>query len=192
AACRSEIPASQPLWCSSIALGIGANPDLQRRSCCAVLLRSLPYSDPDRLVMVWFTSPKRPDQNNVATFGNDLALQERNRVFEHIGGFQYGLSENLRVGSDDTGVAEQVSGQRLSAALPRTLGVRPLLTEAEAQRGADATVVVSYRLWQRVSPEPRTLSEGRSASTAPSPPSSARSTTSGRKATTSPDRSPSR
>src|SRR5207247_10100002 len=153
AACRSEIPASQPLWCSSIALGIGANPDLQRRSCCSVLLRSLPYSDPDRLVMVWFTSLKRPDQNNVATFGNYLALQERNRVFEHIGGFQYGLSENLRVGSDDSGVAEQVSGQRLSAALPRPLGVSPLLgpwfTDAEEKPRAAATILINYRLLQR-------------------------------------------
>src|SRR5438034_4143266 len=136
----------------SIALGIGAN-TLIFSVVHAVLLRSLPYKDPNRLVMVWFTSPKRPDQNNVATVGNYLALQERNRVFEHIGGFQYGLSENLRVGSDDSGVAEQVSGQRLSAALPRALGVSPLLgrwfTDAEAQPGADATIVISYRLWQR-------------------------------------------
>src|SRR5216683_3732244 len=104
----------------SIALGIGAN-TLIFSVVHAVLLRSLAYHDPGRLVMVWFTSPKRPDQNNAATVGNYLALQERNRVFEHIGGFQYGLSENLRVGSDDSGVAEQVSGQRLTAALSQTL-----------------------------------------------------------------------
>src|SRR5438309_779901 len=110
----------------SIALGIGAN-TLIFSVVHAVLLRSLPYRDPDRLVMVWFTSPKRPDQNDGATVGNYLALRDRKSVFENIGGFQYSLSENLRVGSDDVGVAEQISGQRLTAALPRTLGVSPLL-----------------------------------------------------------------
>jgi predicted permease len=136
----------------SIALGIGAN-TLIFSVVHAVLIRSLPYRDPDRLVMVWFTPPKRSDQTNAATVGNYLALRERNRVFEYIGGFQYGLSENLRVGSDDSGVAEQVSGQRLTAALPPTLGVSPLLgrwfTDAEAQPGAAATIVIGYRLWQR-------------------------------------------
>src|ERR1700724_1183913 len=98
----------------SIALGIGAN-TLIFSVVHAVLIRSLPYRDPDRLVMVWFTPPKRSDQTNAATVGNYLALRERNRVFEYIGGFQYGLSENLRVGSDDSGVAAQVSGQRPTA-----------------------------------------------------------------------------
>src|ERR1700736_3703399 len=126
----------------SIPLGGGAN-TLIFSVVHAVLLRSLPYNDPNRLVMVWFTPPKHPDQNDGATVGNYLALRERNRIFEHIGGFVYGLSENLKVGSDDAGAAEQVSGQTLTAALPRTLGVSPLLgrwfTEAEGLPGADAT-----------------------------------------------------
>ncbi len=84
----------------SPALGIGVN-SLIFSVVQAVLLRPLAYRDPGRLVMVWFTSPRRPNQNLGSSVANYLALQERNRVFDEIGAFQEGYVTNLSAGAGE-------------------------------------------------------------------------------------------
>ncbi|MBI3695182.1 MAG: hypothetical protein HY238_10140 [Acidobacteria bacterium] len=83
----------------SLALGIGGNTAIFS-IVNAILLRSLPYKEPDRLVMLWFTPPNRPDQSNGVSVANYLALKEQNRVFEHIGALQFGWPVNLTNAQD--------------------------------------------------------------------------------------------
>ena len=56
----------------SLALGIGAN-TMIFSLVNAMLLRSLPYSDPVRIMILWFTPPGKPDQRNVGTNANCAA-----------------------------------------------------------------------------------------------------------------------
>jgi putative ABC transport system permease protein len=135
----------------SLAMGIGAN-TLMFSIVHAVLIRSLPYPDSDRLVFVWFTPPNHPEQKRAATVASFLALREQSKVLEYVGTVG-GVDDtaNLTGGPGDR--PEQVEGQRFSAAVPRALSAKPMLgrwfTEAEAETETNRVIVISYRLWQR-------------------------------------------
>jgi putative ABC transport system permease protein len=134
----------------SLALGIGAN-TLMFSIVHAVLIRSLPYPDSDRLVFVWFTPPNHPDQKRASSAANFFALRDENRVLEHVG--TVGGVEDTANFTGGPEAPEQVDGQRFSAEVPRALGAKPLLgrwfTEAEAETEARSVIVIGYRLWQR-------------------------------------------
>lgn len=76
----------------TLALGIGANTAIFS-AVHAVLLRPLPYDEPDRLVRLWETTPEGV-QTNVVSSGNYLDWRERATVFEEIGATQqpYGMT----------------------------------------------------------------------------------------------------
>ncbi|HEY6186733.1 MAG TPA: ABC transporter permease [Pyrinomonadaceae bacterium] len=130
----------------ALALGIGANAAIFS-VVNSVLLRSLPYNDPDRLIVL--RENKRPQFPEFSVSpGNFLDWQKQNTVFEKlcaIRGFSYNLV--------DTGEPERLRGSRVSAGLFEMLGVKPaqgrtFLAE-EDQPGRDAVVILSNSLWQR-------------------------------------------
>jgi putative ABC transport system permease protein len=135
----------------SLALGIGAN-----ASMCSIvdsiLFRPLPYSDPDRLFMIWVTAPKSPGGRSPATPANYAALRERTRSFEDIGAVRHVVSANFDFGADSSAEKDTISGQQFSASLAKVLGVNPVVgrwfTETEASHGTNPVVVLGYRLWQ--------------------------------------------
>src|SRR5438132_30138 len=72
---------------ATLALGIGANTAIFS-VVNAVVLRPLPYADPDRLVMVWETSAGN-DRRSAAP-GNYLDWQTQNGTFEDMAATYYG------------------------------------------------------------------------------------------------------
>ena len=131
---------------AALALGIGATTAIYT-VVRSVLLRPLPFPDPDRLVSL---REIRPDGNINPTVQtqNFLDWQARNRSFERIAVLQQ-LPVNLALENE----ADQVNGLRVSAGFFPLLGVQPLLgrwlTPEDDMPGAPARAVLSYGLWQR-------------------------------------------
>src|SRR5205085_3591760 len=121
----------------TLALGIGANTAIFS-VVNAVLLRPLPYPEPDRLVAMR-GNQSVPDLD-------DIKAQS-----QAVGSFGGAVVQSL----DYTGEAEpiQVQAALCNADLFTALGVRPLLgrviSSAEDVAGGERVVVLSYAFWQR-------------------------------------------
>lgn len=128
----------------ALALGIGASSAIFS-VVDAVLLRPLPYQDPERLVWVWEKSPKGL-RGNVAS-ANFVDWHDQSTVFEGICATAYATF--ILSGSDQP---EQFSGSRVSVDFFETLGVEPFLGRTfvaeEGEPGRDKVVVLSHDLWQ--------------------------------------------
>jgi putative ABC transport system permease protein len=120
----------------TLALGIGANTAIFS-VVNAVLLRSLPYRDPDRLVIV----PDTPA-------GNFLVWRDQAKTFERITAFSPSI-----VNFTGSGNPERLSVGFISADLFATLGVAPALgrafTSEEDTYGGAPVVILSDSLWRR-------------------------------------------
>jgi predicted permease len=134
----------------TMALGIGANAAIFS-VLDAVLLRPLPYSQPDRLIKMWtrFTGIGLPNDQNWVSAPEFRDLQQLNQSFTDLAAMEGG-SFNLGV----KGSPQRVVGASVSTGLFHMLGVQPLLGRTflaeEGQPGRDHEVVLSYGLWRRV------------------------------------------
>ena len=131
----------------ALALGIGANTAIFS-VVNTVLLRPLPYKDPERLVMVWEDATKHGYPRDTPAAANFVDWRDQNEVFEGMSAI-VDTSFNL-TGSGDP---ERLEGRRVSANMFPLLGVEPhigrVFTAAEDQPGAQRVVLLSYALWQR-------------------------------------------
>jgi predicted permease len=131
-----------------LALGIGANTAIFS-VVRAVLLRSLPYRDPSRLVKLYETYTARGEQHvgSVAP-PNYLEWRQQRRTFDDVGAYQ---RVNLDLG--DTGDPERLLGARITPNLFDVLGATPIagrgFQTADAEPGAASTVILSEGLWRR-------------------------------------------
>jgi len=139
-------PAFTALAVTALALGIGATAGIYS-VVNSVLLRRLPFPDPERLVMVWETQPNT-GQPNVVQTGNFVAWRDRNRSFERMAAI-----EPLPLNVEANGDAVQVPGLLVTSGFFETLGVRPVLGRVfrpeDDVPGAAGVVVLSYGFWQR-------------------------------------------
>jgi predicted permease len=131
----------------ALALGIGANSAIFS-VVNAVLLRPLPYKDPDRLVMVWEDATHQGFPRNTPAVANYIDWREQNHVFEDMAAMA-AQSFNLT----GVGEPERIDGRRVSASLFHLLGVEPQLGRAflpeEDKAGGNRVVIISHGLWQR-------------------------------------------
>ena len=131
----------------TVALAIAANTTIFS-VVNAVLLRPLPFRDPDRIVQV----AEKNDKLNLPSFGssvlNFLSWREQNQSFEElaaIGSTNYTLTGG--------GEPEQLSGNRVSPALTRVLGLSPVagrsFSDDEEKPGAAPVAMIGEGLWKR-------------------------------------------
>jgi putative ABC transport system permease protein len=132
---------------TALALGIGANTAIFS-VVNTVLLRPLPYKEPERLVMVWEDDTKGGYPRDTPAAANYVDWREQNRVFD-------GMAAVADQSFNLTGVGdpERLDGKRVSANLFGLLGVEPLFGRGflpeDDQPGAGRVVVLSHGLWQR-------------------------------------------
>jgi len=129
----------------SLALGIGLNTAIFS-AINAVILRPLPYKDPQRLVLVgqvWHRFGPEPGNSSPANY---VEWEKQNHVFESIAATAL---TGLRVTIRDE--IQLVSGQRVSADFFPLLGVQAALGRTflpEEDKPGVNVVVLSYDLWQ--------------------------------------------
>jgi putative ABC transport system permease protein len=130
----------------TLALGIGANTAIFS-VVNELLLKPLPYRDPERIVMVWEVTPEGRHQNN-SSRGNFKAWREQNRSFENMAAFT-----DQRTNLTGEGEPEELTAQFTNPEFFEVLGVDPLLGRPLLPEDGDAdksnVVVLSYGLWQR-------------------------------------------
>ncbi|HTX38083.1 MAG TPA: ABC transporter permease [Bryobacteraceae bacterium] len=135
----------------TLALGIGANTTIFS-VVNNTLLKPLPFPDANRLVLVWETFGKGPDNWNIVSAPNFWDFERLSKSFESMAIFDSaGRGYNLSP-TPSSREAEQVSGLRVSAGFFSVLGARPLLGRTflpeEELPGKDHEVVLSYGLWK--------------------------------------------
>lgn len=130
----------------ALALGIGAGTGIFS-VVDAVLLRPLPFHNPEELVIVRERTPVWPKGMSVA-YLNFKDWRDQNKVFSGIAAYQ-GNSFNLT----DLGEPEHLAGQNVSASLFSILGVSPILgrtfTDKEDSLGGTPVVVITHGFWTR-------------------------------------------
>jgi len=139
-------PAFTSIAIVAIALGIGANTVIFS-AVNAVLLRPLPFKNPEQLVMVWENATHLGFPKNTPSPPNFIDWQRQNTVFTGMAAMSE-RSFNL------TGVGEpdRLDGRRVSANLFDLLGVPALLGRTfvpDDDRPGTHVVLLSYSLWQR-------------------------------------------
>jgi predicted permease len=129
----------------TLAIGIGANTSIFT-VLNSVLLRPLPYAQPDRLLIL-SERDSRFESSSVA-YENFKDWQAQNHSFQEIALFR-------RRDYTITGARgpEHIDGREISAGFFTLLGVRPALGRdirpEEDREGADPVALISYGLWQR-------------------------------------------
>ncbi|HEX7117855.1 MAG TPA: ABC transporter permease [Longimicrobiales bacterium] len=132
----------------TLALGTGANTAIFS-FVDTMLLRPLPFEEPDRLVMVWQDERERGSIPKEWTSPpNFVDWRAQNATFDAMAAFT-GAAFTL-TGDEQ---AERISGAQVAAGFFDVLRVRPLLgrtfTAGDEAPGAPRVAVLSYGLWQR-------------------------------------------
>jgi putative ABC transport system permease protein len=130
----------------TLALGIGANTAIST-VVYGVLLRPLPFPDPDRILQLKESYKNQSDEMDLSS-AELKRLRDYSQPFEHIAGYT-AVGFNLSTGTQ----AEHVNGLHVSSEYFSVLGVHPILgrdfTEEEDRGEGQRVALISYTLWQR-------------------------------------------
>jgi putative ABC transport system permease protein len=140
-------PAFSAVVIATLALSIGATAAIFS-VVSAVMLRSLPYPEAERLVMVWSHDSAGAEPRSVVSVGDYLEWRERARHFSHLA--TYFPEWNLTLTGD--GPPDRLDVGVVSANLFETLGISPLLGRTfrpeEELREGPRSVVLGHGYWQ--------------------------------------------
>src|SRR5215475_9150497 len=139
-------PAFTSIAIVAIALGIGANTVIFS-AVNAILLRPLPFKNPEQLVMIWENATHLGFPKDTPSPANFLDWQKQATSFTGIAAMAES-SFNLT----GVGEPERLDGRRVSANLFELLGVPALLGRAfvpDDDKPGTHVVLLNYSLWQR-------------------------------------------
>src|SRR6202021_1231465 len=129
----------------TLALGIGANSAIFS-VVQGILLAPLPYSEPDRLVLMWQYNQTLKHPISVS-YPDFLDWQRNAGSFQQMAAF--GSQDRDLTGP---GQPEHLTGEQISSGLLNTLGVKPILgrefSPDEDMRGGAPVVIISQRVWR--------------------------------------------
>jgi putative ABC transport system permease protein len=131
----------------TLALGIGANTAIFTVAD-ALLLKPLPYSDPQKLALVYAT--RTDDRTAVGPFSHPRfeLLRQRERSFSSFAVF---TNDNFNL--TGRGEPQQISAARVSWTFFDVLGVRPVLGRTflpdEGQPAGNRVAIISHEFWMR-------------------------------------------
>ena len=130
----------------SLALGIAVNVTIFA-AVDILLLRPLPFAEPDRLVQLWSTNPSRGWDQTSVSLADFRDWREQSRTMTLVA--YRGASFNL---SDDVEDPYRASGARVSPGFFAILGARATLGRTfapdEEQPGKENVVVISDAFWR--------------------------------------------
>ena len=129
----------------TLAVGIGANTAIFS-VIHGILLKPLPYAEPDRLVRVFEEAPPDVPEFPVSP-GNFVDYRVETRAFEALAAYQ---RSDLQLGGERP---EQLRGMRVTSGFFRLLGYRPIvgrefLPDEESGEGS-RVAILSHSLWAR-------------------------------------------
>ncbi|MFY9610786.1 MAG: ABC transporter permease, partial [Blastocatellia bacterium] len=128
----------------TLALGIGANTAIFS-AVNAVLLRPLPFPEPERLVLV---RDLQQTEETPASYPEYLDWKDHTQTFDDLA-----AAFNSSYSLTGQGEPEQLLGVRVSANLLPMLGVKPVIGRnfqpEEESRSGERVVILGYSLWQR-------------------------------------------
>ena len=131
----------------SLALGIGANTVIFS-VVNAILLKSLPFNEPDRIVLAWGSDSDEGNHRSQVSATDVDDWRNHNSVFEDI--TTYGGWSATLLGD---GEPERIQGIQVGDGYFSIMKATPMLGRAflpeEQQDGKDFVIVLGYGLWQR-------------------------------------------
>src|SRR5215471_11624560 len=140
-------PALTLVIVASLAIGIGANTAIFS-VVNALLLKPLPYPDPERLAVLWLRSPGINIPQDWPSPGQYVDLQTENRSFEEMS-ISQGRAGSLMGQTDPL----RVEGLATSSSLFHLLGGKALygrlLRPDEDAPGQPPVVILSHAFWTR-------------------------------------------
>ena len=130
----------------TLALGIGANTAIFS-VINGVLLKSAPYHEPERVVLLWGDVPTLDEHRSQVSATDVADWRKQNTVFEDVTTFSH-WGATL----SGEGEPERLAGMQVGDGYFSVMRGRPLLgrvfTPAEQEDGKDYVIVLGHGLWQ--------------------------------------------
>jgi putative ABC transport system permease protein len=143
-------PAMSLIALTTLALGIGANTAIFS-IINVVLLKPLPFKDPDRLVMIWSSAPNQGLTEGFSSYPDFADWQRLSTSFDGLATFWFFPNGDVNLTGGTT--PQRVPVARISPGFFEILGVAPLYGRTflpeESIVGNHRRAILSYGLWNR-------------------------------------------